>query len=296
MRDARGASAWIQRWRSSRRGFFAGGLIRAVAALAVLSAAALASAGDIQVLCEAGLRVMLNGRLVGISSAREDGLFLVGVPVGVHTLTVEKDGYRLQTFRVEVSEHPIEIAVGEFVRELPSPAEGAFAPAKHAETSATVVITSAPQNCDVELDGVLHGKRTPQLVLSGVAPGDHEISFAKDGYPPIRGKFAARPGVKTAVRGNLIDGQVEVVHAGVGSLRVFCRPDRCRVRFRGQLAETSRGRWNLSHVPAGEHQLVVSLRGQERAAAVVIADGRRTVVSVSFLPGEEPIAVSYQPE
>lgn len=262
----------------------------------LLAAPTVAQAGDVQVLCEPGLRVLLDGRLAGASSAREDGLFLVNLPAGVYTLTVEKEGYLPQTFRVEVPEQPIEIRVGEFVPEPARPAEATTGEPVREETGGTVVITSAPQNCTVELNGAMHSKRSPLLVVSGVPPGEHAISFTKDGYPPIRGMVAVRPGVKSAVRGNLIDSRVESVHVGKGSLRVLTRPDRCNVRFLGRAAETSRGRWNLSHVPAGQHRLEVSRQGLELTVDVLIADGRRTVVSISFLPGEEPVTVSYEPE
>ncbi len=287
--------AWVR-----RHGRQLGGVrvtvLRTGGVLALAFAAAVALAGDVQVLCEPGVRVLLDGRLVGISNTRDDGLFLVGVPAGVRTLTVEKDGYLAQVFRVEVPDHPIEIKVAEFVPVPAQPPHSALGASRDGEIGGSVVITSAPQNCEVELSGQLHSKRVPQLVLSGVAPGDHTISFIKEGYPPIHGQLAVRPGVKTAVRGNFIDGRVEIVHAGSGSLRVLCRPDRCGVRFLGRVAETSRGRWNLSHVPAGEHRLTVSLQGQERTLNVVIVDRQRTVVAVSFLPREEPLTVSFEPE
>lgn len=271
-------------------------VLRTGCALALAFAAAVALAGDVQVLCEPGLRVLLDGRLAGVSNARDDGLYLVNVPRGVHTFTVEKDGYLAQVFRVAVPDYPIEIKVAQFVPVPAQPDVSTSGASHHGEIDGTLVITSAPQNCDVELNGELHSKRVPQLVLSGVAPGDHTISFRKEGYPPIHGQLAVRPGVKTAVRGNFIDGRVEIVHAGSGSLRVLCRPDRCGVRFLGRVAETSRGRWNLSHVPAGEHPLTVSLQGQERTLNVVIVDRQRTVVAVSFLPREEPLTVSFEPE
>lgn len=297
MRRVARATARGLRWRWQRRGDPLARLIRAgCAAAALLAAPVLALAGDVQVLCEPGLRVLLEGRLAGVSSAREDGLFLVNVSSGTRTLRVEKEGYLPQTFRVEVPEQPIEIRVGEFVPEPARAAAATTAESVREETGGTVVITSAPQNCTVELNGALHSKRSPQLVVSGVPPGEHAISFTKEGYPPIRGIVAVRPGVRTAVRGNLLDGRVESVHEGKGSLRVLTRPDRCTVRFLGRAAETSRGRWNLSHVPAGQHRLEVSRQGLELTVDVLIADGRRTVVSVSFLPGDEPVTMSYEPE
>lgn len=262
----------------------------------LLAAPALLSAGDIQIFCEPGVRVLLDGRPAGVATAREDGLYLVNVPAGTRTLHLEKDGFLAQVFRLEVPDHPIEITAAPWI---PAPAQGeAVSGPGNGEPSAggTVVITSAPQNCTVDLGGTVHSKRSPQLVVPGLPPGEHPISFSKDGWEPIRGVVTVRGGVRTAVRGNLIDGRVEVLHQGKGSLRVLSRPDRCGVRFLGRVAETSRGRWNLSHVPAGEHRLVVSRQGREITTDVLIAEGRRTVVVVSFLPGDEPVRVSFEPE
>lgn len=263
--------------------------------LALLSPA-LAWAGDVQLLCEPGLRVFLDGRLVGVSTAREDGLFLVDVPSGLRTLRVEKDGFLPQTFRVEIPDHPVEIRVGEFVPEPLSSRQDTPAAGAQEQAGSTVVITSAPQNCEVVFLGTSYTKRAPQLVVPGVPPGEHGISFFKEGFVPISGTAVVRPGVRTAVRGNLLDGKVDTLHQGKGSLRVLCRPDRCNVRFLGRLADTARGRWNLSHIPAGVHRLVVAKQGREVAAEILIADQRRTVVAVSFLPGDEPITVTHEPE
>lgn len=280
-----------------RAGNPAPGRLRSVGLLAMLLAApTLLVAGDIQIFCEPGVRVLLDGRPTGVSSAREDGLFLVNVPPGTRTLHLEKDGFLAQVFRVEVPDHPIEITAAEWV---PAPAQGGVATGPEGEDNpvgGTVVITSAPQNCVVELAGTTHSKRSPQLVVPGLPPGEHLISFSKDGYPPIRGVVTVRPGVRTAVRGNLIDGRVEALHQGKGSLRLLSRPDRCSVRFLGRVAETSRGRWNISHVPAGEHRLVVAKQGREITTDVLIAEGKRTVVLVSFLPGDEPLTVTFEPE
>lgn len=262
----------------------------------LLAAPALLAAGDIQIFCEPGVRVLLDGHPVGISTAREDGLFLVNVSPGAHTLHLEKAGFLAQVFRMEVPDHPIEITAAEWV---PAPAKGSLKAEPEGDEYAvggTVVITSAPQNCTVELGGTVHSKRSPQLAVPGLPPGEHPIAFSKEGYESIRGVVTVRAGVRTAVRGNLIDGRVEVLHQGKGSLRVLSRPDRCGVRFLGRVAETSRGRWNVSHVPAGEHRLVVSKQGREITTDVLIAEGKRTIVLVSFLPGDEPVTVSFEPE
>ena len=78
----------------------------------VMSAAAVSFGGDIQVSCSAGLRIYLDDKLMGTANAMEDGLFLANVPVGAHTIRVEKDGFLPKNIRIEVSDRPVEVRVG----------------------------------------------------------------------------------------------------------------------------------------------------------------------------------------
>ena len=70
--------------------------------IAFSSLSSTAWAGDVQVLCQPGLRVYLDDELVGTSNEKEDGLFLMDVAPGKRTIRVEKDGCVPQNFRVEV--------------------------------------------------------------------------------------------------------------------------------------------------------------------------------------------------
>jgi len=66
----------------------------------VLVTANISLAGDIQVICEPGLRIYLDDKLAGTSSAKEDGFFLADVRNGSHIIRVEKEGYVPQAFEV----------------------------------------------------------------------------------------------------------------------------------------------------------------------------------------------------
>ena len=257
----------------------------------------LSVAGDIQVSCAPGLRVYLDGNLVGTSSAKEDGLYLVGVAAGRHTIRVEKEGFLAQSFQVEVFDLPMEVKVGELVP-LPvtAPERKADPPPDVRELVGSLVITSAPQNCVVEIDGRSETKSTPQLQVGGLAPGEHTIAFSKPGYERISGVVKIQPGAELTVRGNLVEGRVEVSHQGKGSLRVMSSPMRCTVRFRGSTLEKDHPKLNLSHIPAGEYDLVVTLAGRTLSARVLVNDGQRTVAVFSFMPGDEPVVVTHEPE
>lgn len=264
--------------------------------LLVLSLASLVLAGDIQVFCEPGLSIFVDGELAGVSSERDDGLYLMDLPRGKHTVTVEKSGCLAQSFEVEVLDIPLEIETVAFTPTPPLEQKERKRPTEVKRQAGSVVLSSVPQRCSVEIDGQLREKDTPQLTIGGLAAGTHKIVFSKAGYEPISGVVAIPAGVVVAVRGNLKAGKVEVAQKGEGSLRVISTPSRCTVLFRGKRWEKTSMKLNLSRVPAGEYPIVVSYRGQEHVARLLIKDGQRTIVRVDFMRGDEAISVSYLPQ
>ena len=261
----------------------------------VMSAAAVSFAGDIQVSCSPDLRIYLDNQFMGTSNTMQDGLFLMNIGKGRHTIRVEKDGFVPQNIQIEVSDFPIEVRVGALV---PDPAaryktEAKVVPVKKAV--GYLVVTSAPQNCIVEIDGKTETKETPQLSIEGLVAGDHTISFSKPGYETITGVVKIPPAAEVTVRGNLIDGKIETIYEGKGSLRVRSKPERCTIRFRGKLIEKDRPNFRMTHIPAGEHPMVISIKGRELSTNVLIMDDTRTDLEVSFMKGDEPFAISYVP-
>jgi len=265
--------------------------------LVVLTIApALSFAGDVQVSCEPGLRVYLDGKLAGISSSKDDGLFLANVPEGSHVIRVERDGFVPQSFQVEVKNLPIEVRVGAFSPETPIRQDGGTSSVEVRQPVGNLVVMSAPQNCVVEVDGRPETKSTPLLLIEGLAAGDHPISFSKPGYDRISGVVRIQPGAEVTVRGDLEARKVETVYEGKGTLRVFSTPEHCWVRFLGKTREKTSAWLNLSYVPAGEHRIVVSWKGRELSTTILITKGHRTVVTVSFMKGDKPFVVSYERE
>jgi len=264
--------------------------------LIALGLSTTAAAGDIQIFCEPGLRLFLDGESVGTSSARDDGLYLMNVPRGKHVIRVEKDGFVPQTFQVDVARAPVEIHVEDFAPAPAQPPEDEVVEEEVTLLAGRVVVTSAPQNCVVEIDGNPETKSTPQLSVGGLEAGEHTITFRKTGYEPITGQVTIRPGSSVVIRGNLIEGKIETVHQGKGSLRVTSKPIRCTIRFRGKVVEKNHTRLNRTHIPSGEYPITVSIRGRELSTKVLIMDQQRTELEVSFMKGDEPFVVSYVPE
>ena len=260
----------------------------------LLSVAAVAPAGDIQVFCSPGLRVYLDGELMGTSSAKDDGLYLFDVPHGARTIRVEKDGFVPQIIEVEVSDFPIEVTVADLSPEPVVRYRTDVDAQTVVQLVGNLVITSAPQNCVVEIDGESQPKTTPQLTIEGLAAGEHTVTFSKAGYEPISRVVTIEPGSEVKIRGNLKAEKVESIFEGLGSLHVISKPERCTVRFRGQTRQKTQPKLNMRQIPAGKYPIVLSIPGRDIATTVTILDKKKTLLEVSFLKGDEPFVISHE--
>jgi hypothetical protein len=266
-----------------------GATAAAAADAAPVDATPVSFAGGVQVSAEPGLEIYLDGELVGTTSAREDGLYLSEVGRGRHTIRVAKPGFQPQTFEVDIVNRPIEVEVGTFVPV--SPAAVAAAPAASLEVG-SLVVTSAPQNVTVEIAGRVEEKRSPQLAIGGLPVGEHTVRFSKEGYETVTSTIVVQPGAENTVHGDLKAGKVGVVHTGLGSLQVVSKPMRCTIWFRDEIHEKSYDRFNLSKIPAGEYPMMVMIPGRKLATTVLIVDGQRTTVEVSFMEGDDPFVIT----
>ena len=253
-----------------------------------VEATAVAFAGGVQVSAEPGLAVFLDGQPAGTTSAREDGLYLSDISRGRHVIRVEKEGYLPQTFEVDVVARPIEVEVAQF---LPAAAPAPALPASTTEVG-SLVVTSAPQNITVSIAGRVEEKRTPQLSIGSLPVGEHTITFSKEGYDTVTSTIVIEPGAENRVHGDLKATKVEVVHHGKGALRVISKPVRCTIWFRDEIHEKDRERFNMSKIPAGEYPMMVMIPGRKLSTSVLIVDGQRTTVEVSFMKGDDPFVVT----
>jgi len=265
----------------------------AVAAVGTTVAAETTSfAGGVQISAEPGLEIYLDGKLVGATTAREDGLYLSGVRRGRHTIRVEKEGFRSQTFEVDVVSRPIEVEVAKFIPVVAAPTAAATTGRPDSTEVGSLLVTSAPQNITVEIAGRTEEKRTPQLSIGGLPVGDQVITFRKDGYEPVTSTITIEPGAENTVHGDLKSTRVEVVHQGRGSLRIISKPMRCTIWFRDEIHDKIHDRFNLTKIPAGEYPMMVMISGRKLTTTVLIVDGQRTTVEVSFMKGDDPFVIT----
>ncbi len=253
---------------------------------------AVSSAGGIQVSAEPGLQIYFDGELMGTTSAREDGLFLSNVKRGRHSIRVEKAGFQPQSFEVDVINRPIEVEVGKFIPVIAAVPASPHAVAPAIQEVGSLVVTSAPQNITVEIDGRVEKKTSPQLSIGGIPVGEHTISFRKDGFDTVTSMITIEPGAENTVHGDLKASKVEVVHHGMGSLRVISKPMKCTIWFRDEIHDKAYDRFNLTKIPAGEYPMMVMIQGRKLTTTVLIVDGQRTTVEVSFIKGDDPFVIT----
>lgn len=263
--------------------------------LFLMGVAVVSFAGDIQVTCPPDLRIFLDGQLKGTSNAMEDGLFLASVPAGAHTIRVEKDGFLPKEIRIEVADRPIEVRVGKLTPQPFAQYQKTAEPEEVKQLFGELVITSAPQNCEIEIDGKAESKEIPILSIGRVISGKHTISFSKPGYETISKEIFIHPGAQITVRGDLFAGKIETIYEGTGSLKISSKPKRCTIHFRGEREDKIHMYHNITKIPAGEYPMIVEIKGRELKSTVLIRDEMKTVLEVSFIKGDKPFTVSYVP-
>ncbi len=284
-----------------------------VVVLAMFVAAPLYAA-DIQIRCEPGLEVFVDGELVGVSTAEDNGLHVADIAEGAHLVRIEKEGFRAQTFTVDMRDTDLQVEVGAF-QPLPqrapeeTPTPRAVDPAAGA---GSLMILTAPQSCVVMLDGKPHAKDVPRLKLDDVAAGEHAIAFSAPGQPRISGKLTVEAGQEITIRANLNLGEIKVVRNGEtevvkdrevdvapwgqGSVRFYSEPRVCTINFSGKVIEKATPVVNRSFIPAGDYPVVASRGGREVKGTITIKRNQRAIVTISFADPLNPFTVTYEPE
>jgi len=136
--------------------------------------------GDVQITCEPGLRIYLDGNFAGKSNTSEDGKYLSNLLPGIHTIRVEKAGFAPKTFRVKViSSKVIEIKVGKFMPEVKLPETKESDKETVARVTGSLIIYSAPITCKIHFLGETYSKDAPEKKLDYVPVGSHPIRFKR---------------------------------------------------------------------------------------------------------------------
>ncbi len=197
------------------------------------------SAGEVQITCEEGFHIFVDGTYVGKSNAAEDGKYLTELPLGIHEIRVEKSehikvfrwhvksGYAPTVFRFQVKAYPTELRIEPIGPGLEMQAidpgaqsqtmdlggqsqQGGDADSGAAKPkTGSVKITSAPQRCTVDFLGTTQEKTQPEMVADEIPVGNHLIRFSR-----AKGLLLAtvpiEPGGVTEIYANFLANRLEI--------------------------------------------------------------------------------------
>jgi hypothetical protein len=168
-----------------------------------------AQGGDIQITCEPGLRIYLDGKFVGKSNANEDGKYLSNISSGRHIIRVEKTGFSPKEFIRDIrAGEVIEIKVGKL--EPPgmtvTQRGESLAGDLHLNVG-NLKIFSAPMRCEVRFRGQTFKKEKPEIEFGNVPTGSHSIQFTRKGIS-LSYRVMIEKGKTIEIKADFLKGKV----------------------------------------------------------------------------------------
>jgi formylglycine-generating enzyme required for sulfatase activity len=164
-----------------------------LALLAVVPArsAAAQDTGFIQVQCEPGIQIFLDGTLKGLSNRDQGGLVLEAVPVGERMVKAVKPGFTPQERRIRVAKGEIVVVKFEALRPRPTVEQsGDEQEAPNLLKVGTVIVKSVPVECKVTIersdgaggfDGVGDIDKTkPDAKVSNLEVGQYRVTAVRN--------------------------------------------------------------------------------------------------------------------
>ena len=146
-----------------------------------LGIAASVAAGDVWINCAPGFDIFLDGESVGVSEADENGIHLRGIESGVHAIRIDKDGFALTEFSVNVGFAPNQVEVGELAAGMTEGPSGTSQQAAEKTLVGTLEITSDPGECNVRIGRRRFLKKHPIMTVPGIPVGEHKMWFESSG-------------------------------------------------------------------------------------------------------------------
>ncbi|MCB9883197.1 MAG: hypothetical protein H6834_15520 [Planctomycetes bacterium] len=154
---------------------------------AILLCASHASAqdepGEIQIACDAGIQIFLNGTSYGSSTT--DGLTIRDLPAGTYALRAERHGYKPQQkeLKLEAGAALFEF-LDPFAPDIRVLGDGETPDEELLAVAGSLIIRSEPNTCTIEnadlgLEAV--EKNTERWFAYGIPPGSHFFTFAAGG-------------------------------------------------------------------------------------------------------------------
>ena len=183
-------------------------------------------------------------------------LTLTDTPSGYHILRITLPGY--DDYLTSATVDPQKTVIVQAVLRNTSANATATVPSGTATPvpppqNGSVAVTSVPNGASVILDDRYEG--TTPVIITGVLPGNHEISLTYPGYASWNQSLAVRSSGTIAVNANLVLSTAPA--ASTGSLTVITDPAGARVSLDGDVKGVSPA--TIPGLSAGPHTLLLKL-------------------------------------
>ncbi len=206
--------------------------------------------------------------LDGFYTEKTTNALLENVPVGDHTLLLEKEGYVDAQKRISVIKNETTYVSVNLVR------------------AGCIKVTSSPTGARVFLDEIDTGQET-NCILSKVAEGPHSITLHKQGYQEWEKDVTVVPDDTVTINAILI--------ARYGSLQVNSNPEGAEIYIDGE-DTGEKTNHTFPNILEGKHEVKLHLDGyQDWIDTVNVYAGKTTAID-AYLKGLGFIQISSEPQ
>ncbi|MBN2450856.1 MAG: SUMF1/EgtB/PvdO family nonheme iron enzyme [Lentisphaeria bacterium] len=170
--------------------------------------------GFIQVICEPGVTVLLDGIPNGVSTPELDGWIIQNVPPGAHVVRALKEGFLPQETRLVVLPGRVQLFRVPPFQKLAAPEgeKGGVNGAAIGHRLATLIIRSVPVDCRVRIEGLAldTAKSTTEWRDDSITPGTYEVEAMALGKT-LTQAITVEGGATVEMLFNFLKANVEVV-------------------------------------------------------------------------------------
>ena len=167
--------------------------------------------GYIQVTCEPGIQVFLDGKFKGVSNVGQGGFIMTGIAAGSHSLKVFKEGFSAQEDTVNVvAGKVLEYKVRPFVPKMKITQRGASESQQVVRKVGSLKIQSLPVGCRISITalGIDSKKQQDEWMVDQVPLGTYRATFSALGKE-VEHSFQVGEGRETHLFVNILEGKVD---------------------------------------------------------------------------------------
>jgi len=216
-------------------------------------------------------------------------LTLTDTPSGYHVLRFTYPGYDDYLTSVTVDAEKtvlVQAALRNTTTNATATVPSGTATTVPSAQNGSVAVTSIPNGASVILDDRYEG--TTPVIITGILPGNHEISLTYPGYASWNQSLSVRSSGTTAVNANLVMSTAPAVNTG--SLTVITDPAGARVSLDGDVKGVSPAA--IPGLSAGSHTLLLQLENYyDLSTTVNITAGQNQNYTTGLRKAFRPSAV-----